>query len=127
MGSGGPMSFGLFVIYCSNNCKMVILGGSGLHLNQSSNSLIDIFYHEIKNRMVPEKIQNTPSSALSLTLLCHTDLDAICTLRILVALLKSDSIPYEIIPVAGYADLKQIDASNVTTSPRSLILTLLSP
>lgn len=97
---------------------MVLLGSGQPGLINQSNSLLDVFYQEIKQRMLVGRIgnQSSGSSTACLALLCHTDLDAICTLRILVALLKSDSIPYEIIPVAGYSDLKQIDTSNVSVS-----------
>jgi hypothetical protein len=99
------------VFFCKT-FKMVLLGSGRPGIINQSNSLLDVFYQEIKTRMLPGRIESDTSACV--TILCHTDLDAICTLRIFVALLKSDFIPYEIIPIAGYADLKQVEASNVS-------------
>ncbi|KAI8916237.1 CDC45 family [Gorgonomyces haynaldii] len=46
---------------------------------------------------------------LKLTILVSPDIDSICALRVLVALLKSDNVAHEIVPVRGYEDLKEIE------------------
>lgn len=92
---------------------MVLLttGGADLGSPNQNYVLLDVFYQGLKNRILGSG--GPGISRGSVTLLCHTDLDAICTLKIIVFLLKSDLIPYEIIPVASYSDFKEIDTSNV--------------
>jgi CDC45-like protein len=93
---------------------MAILEGR-LHDGEPSHLLLDVFYNDLKHRILKLHSDDDDYSGGSncITLLCHTDLDSLCTLKIFVQLFKTDSIPHEIIPVASYSDLKLINTSKV--------------
>lgn len=50
---------------------------------------------------------DTHTSSLAVAILVALDIDAICSCRMLSAMLKSDYIPHRIHPVKGYADMEQ--------------------
>ncbi|KAJ1919382.1 DNA replication initiation factor cdc45, partial [Tieghemiomyces parasiticus] len=62
-------------------------------------------YDEAYAKIVNESIGRTNS----ILILVAADPDALCSLKILLSLLRNDSVTYNMVPVSGYADLVRIN------------------
>lgn len=70
-------------------------------------STLDRFYESyshIRDSVLAARV----FAAAPVLILATPETDSLCALRILVALLKSDSVAYSVAPVAGYSDLRTI-------------------
>ncbi|KND03063.1 DNA replication initiation factor CDC45 [Spizellomyces punctatus DAOM BR117] len=81
---------------------------------------LDEVYHRVK----ANALRNGVPGASTVLIFVSPDADALCALRILVNLLKSDCIAHKVVPVAGYTDLSEANEDHVEANEelRSIIM-----
>lgn len=57
--------------------------------------------------------QSSLSGTCAVLILVALDVDALCASKMLASLLKSDFVPYQIRPIAGWSDLEKVNTNLV--------------
>ncbi|KAI8920232.1 CDC45 family [Powellomyces hirtus] len=79
---------------------------------------------QVYRRLKSAASRNGGTGASTVLIFVSPDADAVCALKILVTLLKSDCIAHKIVPVAGYTDLSGANEDHVENNEelRSIVM-----